>query len=128
MMNKSDYLRNALLNHTLRGVTFTPPGNRYIALFTVAPTSAGGGTEVTGGSYVRKAVAFTVPTSGNTSNTLAINFDTPTADWGDVVAAALFDALSAGNMLYFGTLGTPRTVYAGDAIRFPVGFFSITET
>lgn len=128
MMNKSDYLRNALLNHTLRGVAFTAPSAWFVALFNVAPTSAGGGSEVSGGGYTRLAVTFSVPASGHSSNTLALNFPTPTADWGDVPAAALFDASSAGNMLYFGPLGTPKTIYTSDVVFFPPGFFQITET
>jgi hypothetical protein len=128
MMNKSDYLRNALVNHTLRGVVFTPPSSLYIALFNVTPTSAGGGTEVSGGAYARQGVAFTAASAGSSGNTLPINFPTPTADWGDIPGAALFDALTGGNMLYFGTLGTLRTVYTDDAIFFPAGYFSITET
>lgn len=127
MMNKSDYLRNALVNHTLRGVAFTPPSAWYIALFNVTPTSAGGGTEVSGGGYVRQAVSFPAPTAGATSNTLPINFPTPSADWGDIAGAALFDASTGGNMLYFGDLGTLRTVYASDDVFFPAGYFAISE-
>lgn len=127
-MNKSDYLRNALVNHTLRHVAFTSPTAWFIALFNVAPTSAGGGTEVSGGAYVRQAVTFAAPTTGATSNSGAVNFPTPTADWGDVPACAIFDASSAGNMLYFGPLGTPKTIYTGDVVFFPSGFFALTES
>jgi hypothetical protein len=60
---------------------------------------------------------------------LALNFPTPTQDWGYLPGVALFDAETAGNMLYFGVLGTPKTVYAGDGpLYFPVGYFSITES
>lgn len=127
MMNKTDYLRQAIANHTLRGVTFTAPSAWYIALFNVTPTSAGGGTEVATGAYTRQAVTFGVPTLGETSNTGTINFTTPSLDWGDVPGVAVFDAATAGHMLYFGVLGTPKTVYAGDAIYFPVGYFVISE-
>jgi hypothetical protein len=129
MLNKSDYLRDAITNLTLRGVSFTAPSDHYIALFTVTPTSAGGGTEVTGGSYTRLSVTFAAPgTPGATSNNAPLNFPTPTADWGNVVGAAVFDAATAGNMLYFGDLGTPRTIYAGDTgINFPAGYFAISE-
>ena len=128
MNNKSDFLRNALVDHTLRGVAYTPPSARYIALFTVAPTSAGGGTEVTGGSYLRQSVAFSAASSGQSSNTAPVNFPVPSADWGTVIAAALFDASSGGNMLYFGPLGTSKTIYASDSVFFPANYFSITES
>jgi len=93
----------------------------------VTPTSAGGGTEVATGSYARQAVTFGVPVVGATSNSLVINFPTPTSDWGDIPGVAIFDAGTSGNMLYFGELGTPKTVYAGDDIYFPVGYFVIAE-
>lgn len=127
MMNKTNYLRQAIANHALRGVAWTPPTEWFIALFNVTPTAAGGGTEVATGSYTRKEVTFAVPTDGATSNTLAINFATPTLDWGDVPGVALFDAETSGNMLYFGTLGTPKTIYAGDDVYFPSGYFAISE-
>ncbi len=129
MLNKSDYLRNAITNLTLRGVSFAAPSARYIALFTTTPTSAGGGVEVTGGGYARLAVTFSAPvTPGATSNNAPLNFSTPTADWGNVVGAAVFDAATAGNMLYFGDLGTARTIYAGDTgVNFPAGYFAVSE-
>lgn len=126
-MNKSDYLRDKLINHTLRGVTFTAPSAWFIALFTVTPTSAGGGTEVTGGSYARQAVTFSASSGGATSNSGPINFPTPTLDWGHVTGVAVFDASSAGNMLYFGDLGTARDVFASDAVSFASSFFQISE-
>ncbi len=128
MMNKTNYLRNALANHTLRGVVYTPPSVWYIALFIVTPTNVGGGTEVTGGSYARQAVTFSTAVLGECHNTGVITYTTPTLDWGNIPGVALFDALTAGNMLYFGSLGTPRTVYAGDPLYFPSGYFSITES
>lgn len=127
MLNKTDYLRQAMANMTLRGVVWTPPTEWFIALFNVTPTSVGGGTEVATGSYIRQEVTFAVPTLGATSNSGAINFPTPSLDWGDIPGVALFDAETAGNMLYFGTLGTPKTVYAGDEIYFPSGYFAIAE-
>lgn len=127
MLNKSDYLRNATINHNLRGVSFTAPTARYLVLYTVAPTSAGGGTEVSGPGYERKAVTFSAPsTPGSVSNTAQISY-APTGDWGAVEAAAVFDALSGGNMLYFGSI-TERVIYAGDDFVFPVGYFVVSET
>jgi hypothetical protein len=109
-------------------VPWTPPTAWYIALFNVTPTSAGGGTEVATGSYVRQPVTFAPPTLGATSNASPVNFPVPSLDWGYLPGVALFDAATTGNMLYFGVLGTPRTVYAGEDLYFPAGYFSITES
>lgn len=127
MLNKSDYLRNVVINFSLRGVSPTAPANHYLALFNVAPTSAGGGTEVSGPGYVRKLVTFAAPvTPGAVSNTAQIS-QAPTGDWNSVEAVGVFDALTGGNMLYFGAI-TPRTVLSGDNFAFPVGYFAVAET
>lgn len=115
----SDYLEAALLNEVLRNVGYTPPATVYLALFTSATTDAGGGTEVTGGSYARQAVTFSAPSGGATENSGAITFtNLPAAA---ITHAALMDALTAGNMLFHGALNTPRTVGAGDSLTFAVG-------
>ena len=39
----SDFLENAVLLHVTKGASYTQPTNLYLALFTAAPTDAGGG-------------------------------------------------------------------------------------
>lgn len=102
----------------------------YVALFTVAPTETGGGTEVTGGSYARVAYTNSLAnwagtqsagsttastgTSGTTSNNNAITFPAPTANWGSVVGIALMTLATGGSMHWYGDLTTPKTVNNGD--------------
>lgn len=101
-------------------VAYAPPAI-YLALFTVAPSDAGGGTEVTGGSYARVQVSqldasWAAPsgTPSATSNSAAITFPSPTANWGTIVAIGIFDAASGGNLLAW-ELQTPnKTVNNGD--------------
>jgi hypothetical protein len=45
-----------------------------------------------------------------------INFPVPTAAWGTLVAYAVFDALTAGHMLFFGELGIPKSVSMSDEV------------
>lgn len=125
---KSDYLENAVLNHVLRNVTLTSPATVYLALFTVAPTDVGGGTEVSGGSYARQAVTFAAPVSGSVANSGAVTFPLATADWGTIVAGAIFDAVSGGNMLYYGALATSKVVATNDQISFANGSITVSET
>lgn len=127
-MNKSDYLAAKQLNNALRGIAYSPPGSLYIGLFTTTPTSAGGGVEVATGAYVRHVATFAAPSGNQCLSIGSINFATPTLDWGNLVGTALFDDPTAGNMLYFGNLLTPRIVYAGDPVFFPAGYFAITES
>lgn len=131
-MAKSDYLENKILNFVFNGGSFTAPSTVYLALFTSEPTDAGGGTEVSGGSYARKAVTcnttnFPLTTTGIITLATAQAFATATADWGTVVAFAIFDALSGGNMLYWVLLGTPRTILNGDSIQVNASGLTISE-
>ena len=56
--NLSDYLENKLIDHFLGTTSYTMPTPVYVALYTVTPSDAGGGTEATGGSYARQTAAF----------------------------------------------------------------------
>jgi hypothetical protein len=125
---KSNYLEDALLNHVLRNVSFTSPVAVYVALYTAAPTDAGGGTEVTGGSYARQAVTFSVPASGVVSNSGSITFPLATADWGVVAAIGIFDASVAGNLLYYGNLTASKTILTNDQLSFANAALTVAET
>ena len=124
----TDYLENALLNHAL-GVSayaFTS-GTKYLALYSVAPTdTVSTGTEVTGGAgpYARQVAAFSTSTAGSSQNTGIIDFTGMPAV--TVVAIAVMDAAVSGNMLFYSTLATARSLSAGDTLRVPAGGLVVT--
>ena len=122
--NLTNYLENKLLDHFLGTTAYTMPNPVYVALFTVAPGDAGGGTEVTGGSYARQTAAFTAASSGATSNSANIDFTGMPA--ATTVAIAIFDASTSGNMLVHGTLTTNKTTDAGDTLRIAAGDLDIS--
>jgi len=138
----SDYLENKLVDQLLRGQAYSFPSTLYFALFTAAPADAGGGTEVTGGSYARKAITPSLTnfngthgtttgassgTGGLTDNAVEILFPTPSANWGTIAAWGIYDALTGGNLLMHGTLDSNKTVNNGDpAPKFPAGDFNLT--
>jgi len=127
--SKSDYMENKLLDHIFGKGNYTPP-TIYVALFTSAPTDAGGGTEVSGGSYARVQTAasdWDAASGGSTANANKITFPEATASWGTVVAFALFDASTAGNMLYWADLTANKTIDSGDTAEFAVGALVISE-
>lgn len=131
MANASDFLENELLDHVFGAASYTAPATLHFALFTVAPSDSGGGTEVTGGSYARVAVTnnatnFPAASGGAKSNGTAITFAQATANWGTVVAMGVFDAASGGNLLYHDALTTNRTINNGDTASFAVGEFDVT--
>jgi len=122
----SDYYENKVIDHMLRNQAFTPPATVYVGLYTAAPTDAGGGTEVSGGSYARQAVTLAAASAGSTQNSADITFPTATADWGTIVAAGLFDAASAGNLLAWNNLTASKTVSNGDTFKITAGSLTIS--
>lgn len=133
MGSKTDFLENEILDHVLRGATYTAPGSVASALFTVMPSDSTGGTEVTQASsgYTRVTSTFVTAgatTAGRSQNSGAVNFATATANYGDVVGWGLLDTTTfgAGNLLYWATV-TTTTINSGDQATFPVGNIVITE-
>lgn len=132
MAGKSDFLELELLDHVLGAAAYTAPATVYIALYTVAPTDAGGGTEVSGGSYARASVTnnatnWPAASGGSKSNGTVITFPTATANWGTIVAMGIFDASSGGNLLYWATLTQSIEILDTETFTFPVGNIVVTE-
>jgi cyclopropane fatty-acyl-phospholipid synthase-like methyltransferase len=128
MAGFSDYLEDKVLDHVFGGSAYTAPSTLYVALYTVAPTDTGGGTEVSGGAYARQTATFSVSGTDPTtaSNTAAIEYPTATADYGTVVAVGVFDALTSGNLLAYANLTASKVVSSGDIFRFNTGDLDIT--
>lgn len=125
-MSMSNFLENKLLDHTLKNTAYTPPVTVYLALFTSDPGEALSGTEVSGGAYARKPITFGTATSGVSINNADVLFDIATANWGTISHVAIFDALTTGNMLYYGTLTTAKTINTSDQLKIAAGDLSIT--
>jgi hypothetical protein len=137
----TDYARNKMMDAAFRGQAIVFPATFYVALFTVVPAAAGGGTEVVHADYARFPYASTLlkwsgtqgaGTTGvsNGSSGLMSNNDvleyaaTLSAALSGVCATGLFDASSAGNLWHFGLIkdsdGDPtiRSFSAGDRLAF----------
>lgn len=81
----SVWLANKTANFILGKETYFTSGSYWLALYHGHPESSDRNAgELTGGSYVRKQVSFTTPTNRQTKNSDRINFDTATADWGEI--------------------------------------------
>ena len=124
----SNYLENALLNGTLNATTYTAPTTIYVGLYTSDPTDANTGTEVTGGSYARKAVSFATAsgTSGSVATDADVTFDEATAPWGTVGWIGILDALSGGNLLYHTALDVSKDIDTGDIFTITTGNLTVT--
>ena len=131
-MSFSDFLENEVLDHVFGAAAYTAPATLYIALFTTAPGDDGtGGTEVSGNNYSRVAVTnnvtnFPSASAGAKANGTEIAFPTASGSWGTVVAAGIYDASTAGNLLGVGTLTASKAVGTNDTFKFAVGDLDIT--
>jgi hypothetical protein len=131
-VSKSAFLAEAQIDHVYGGATYTRPTTVYYALFTTAPTEPDGvgGVEMTGFGYQRVAVAnnpTNFPPGNPKSNGADVVF--PDAIGGPWVIDgwATYDAATGGNLMHFGSFGSPTTIPAGDTARFPAGSLVLTE-
>lgn len=118
-MSISNYLEAAWLN-AIRGggagTSFTAPAAVYLQLHTADPTDAG--TTAVASNSTRQAVTFSAASSP--AGTLA---SSATVTWTSVPAAetyshwTMWDASTAGNCLWTGSLSSSATVAIGDTFQ-----------
>lgn len=140
MAGKSVYLEDKWLN-MWKGTAFTFPATTYVALLTTNPTDDTGTAlvEVSGGSYARQPITGSTgwssiaPVSGGSgttpeqmSNASVITFPTPTVSFGTITGIALYDAVTAGNLLYWSSI-TPQVVGVGVVASFAIGSLKVTD-
>lgn len=137
----TDYAENKIVDALFRGQSLGVPATWYYALYTVCPTDSTAGTEVSGGSYARVAVAASLAnfagtqsagsttastgTGGTTSNNGAVTFPTATGTWGTINCWGLADASTAGNIWVYTTVTTPPTITSGATPSFSAGAATI---
>ena len=126
-MSATNYAENKLLDHLVGTATFAKPSAVWVGLFTNDPGEAGGGSEVAGLGYARQACAFNAASGGAIENTSLITFPPATGGaWGTITHWALFDALSAGNMLVKGAFTASRVIADTDQLLINAGDIDIT--
>ena len=122
MTAKSTYLADNLLDHTLRNESYTAPTNVYLALIKE------NGDEVDAGSYARQEITFTAASNGETVNDGDITFPVAQEDWGNVTDGEIYDADSAGNMLYESVLDNSKDIETDDQFIVQDGEAKVTES
>lgn len=128
MSEFSDYAETAILNATLNGVALAGV-SPFIALATADLSDANTTANEAGAgfpSYARQAATFNV--NGNSaSNTAAISF--PAFDGASAATythIGIYDAVSAGNLLYHTPMNFAKTLTNGDVITFSAGSVTVT--
>lgn len=139
MAGMSDYLETAILNEVFRNTNYAVPTNTYVSLHTADPTDAGlTAAEVSGNNYSRALVNkdgstapfWTAPaTSGGgqkVDNNSTVSFPVASGSWGTITHIGIWDASSAGNMLFSGALTASKVVGANDQLTFPATTLVVT--
>lgn len=124
----SNYAENKVLDHLFKNTSYTSP-SAYIGYFTDTITDASVPSEVSGNGYARVQIDNKMGSaaSGSISNTSAITFPAASGgDHGTVVAIAIFDASSGGNMLAYGSLTASKTISDGDQLNIAIGNLTIS--
>jgi hypothetical protein len=132
----SDFTEAEILDHVWGAATYTAPVTFHLALYTVAPTDAGGGTEVPStNGYVRAtstnnatewpAATGTTPTTKNNANVIAFP-QASGGSWGTVVAFGFFSLTTGGDFLAWADLDTSKAIDDGDTAQFAASAITIT--
>lgn len=141
-MPMSNYLADKVLNHVARTGSWTKPTNLYFALASADLTAANvtaNELPIGTGGYARATVAvadaqWNAPATSGAyrviTNVNAINFGTASANLNGsnpIGFIGIYDAATAGNLLYYGTISTPRAVLSGDPITIAAGAVQIEQ-
>ena len=125
----SDAAEVLILNYLMTAESVTRPTAWYVALYTGAPSDAGGGTEVSGSGYSRKTVTWAVATGtgGTTSNSNVPTWTASGGAFGTVTHIGIHSASSgSGNLLWHGAMTASKVVNDGDTLEFAAGNIDLT--
>ena len=135
-MSISDYLEAKILNAVFNATAYSEPGDVWVSLHDADPTDVTAtalANEITGGSYVRKQVAF--DTAAGVGGIVDNDADIVWTGMPECVAGganeqlgwvAIFDAATVGNLLWSGALTTPKNINAGDTFTVAAGDLDVT--
>ena len=115
---------NKILDHLLGTAAYTMPTTVNVALYTAAPTAAGGGTEATYTGYARVATTglWAAASLGSKANSGALTFPLCTAGSSNITAFGLLD--QTGGLLAFGLC--TLSVSAGITPAFAAGQLTVS--
>lgn len=128
MAGISTYLAQKVLGVSLQQAAYSAPAATYLALFVADPTNDNvTANEVSAAWYAREAIGTFSAVTGTgraTENAAAVTYSAVTANAVSCSHWGIYDALTAGNLLYSGTLkdaagdSVVRTFNVGDVPEF----------
>lgn len=133
MAGKGNYLSNQHLNKWLGGTAgASAPATVYLALGTACDGTGLTGEPV-GNNYSRTAITnnttnWPATTTQTKSNATAVTTATASGAWGTLGFGAIYDAVTSGNLLYWGALTAAVAPGNGQAVNFAIGTIVVTES
>ena len=114
----SAWLENDILERYLRA-----SGAVYVSLHVSDPGDNAGPGEVSssGTGYERQEISFGSPSNGSATNDAVVTYDPASTDWGTVTHFGIWDAVTAGHLLWYGPLIGSKPMTTGDVFRFNTG-------
>lgn len=110
MPGLSTFTAGKIIDHLWRNQAYTVPTTVYGSLHTADPGLTGA-SEVTGGTYVRQAVALTAASSSHTDNSALLSWTLmPAVAAPGVLFGGLWDASTVGNFLIGGPIAPASQV------------------
>jgi hypothetical protein len=129
MANIGAHGAKQMLDWVLGGAAATQPASRLAALSLGTPSSVSGSEVNTNSGYARQTALFGAANSpaGSASNTAAMTFG-PFSSSNAIQGLLIYDtiSISSGNIWWYGTLLTARTVLPGDTLVVSAGALIIT--
>lgn len=113
--NLSNTAENRTLDWLMGTTTTAPSGALKVALVTAAGDDATAGTEVTGGSYVRKTVTVGAASGGAVSNSADLDWTGMPAC--TIVGWEIWDSAGTPIRWWYGPLDSSKTLAAGDEFK-----------
>ncbi len=99
----------------LGGTAFTAPTNTYVKLHTGDPGSAA--TANASASTTRKQITWSAAASGSKSMSGTLSWTSWAAGTETISHISIWDNVSAGNVLWTGSLSSSKTVNNGDTLN-----------
>ena len=127
MSGFSNHSAQQVINHFIRRIAQPVPDGTFLALMTADPTDANDSSkEVTGAWYARQEVtSWLAPVNATdytyTANTNDIAFNAVTGGAATVTHYAVYDALTAGNLLSSGPFPTTKVLNVDDVPTLKAG-------
>jgi hypothetical protein len=131
-MSFTDFLELEVLDQLFGALDYAEPATVYLALSTTTPVDDGTNfTEPSGNNYSRPSftndkTTWTTAAAGALANAIEMAFPAATGPWGVCTYFGIYDAITGGNLLAYGLLGTAKDIDDGDTAKFAVGDLDIT--